>query len=140
QRREALAARKTRMSNLSHSATMAQRSLQAQGAAKARGPAVARAAKAAFGLALAIGCVLTEAPVARGQVPPPPGVTFKVRGANDRLEITVNGSKVVEFPFEVPRMMVNNPEIIRVSPISSKSIQLSALRAGVTQLNVWDSD
>src|SRR5437868_3632080 len=37
-------------------------------------------------------------------------------------------------------MMVNNPEIVRVSPISSRSIQLSALRAGVTQLNVWDSD
>jgi pilus assembly protein CpaC len=109
------------MSNLSHQAAF-------------------RAAKAAIAVALAVGCVVSDAAVARAQNLPPPSVTFKVRGANDRLEITVNGSKVVEFPFEVPRMMVNNPEIIRVSPISSKSIQLSALRAGVTQLNVWDSD
>src|SRR5262245_4482142 len=98
------------------------------------------AVNAAIAVALALGCVLSGAPVARGQQLPPPSVTFKVRGANDRLELAVNASKVVEFPFEVPRMMVNNPEIIRVSPISSKSIQLSALRAGVTQVNVWDSD
>src|SRR3954467_13967628 len=102
--------------------------------------ALGLAARVALPLAWALGCFLGSAPLARGQVPPPPGVTFKVRGSNDRLEITVNGSKVVEFPFEVPRMMVNNPEIIRVSPISSKSIQLSALRAGVTQLNVWDTE
>jgi pilus assembly protein CpaC len=71
---------------------------------------------------------------------PPAGVTFKVRGPNERMEMTVNASRVVEFGFEVPRMMVNNPEIIRVSPISSRSIQISAMRAGVTQLNVWDAD
>jgi pilus assembly protein CpaC len=71
---------------------------------------------------------------------PPAGVTFKVRGANERMEMTVNASRVVEFGFEVPRMMVNNPEIIRVSPISSRSIQISAMRPGVTQLNVWDAD
>jgi len=102
--------------------------------------AASKAASFAIAVALAIGCVLSGAPIARGQQLPPPSVTFKVRGANDRLELTVNASKVVEFPFEVPRMMVNNPEIIRVSPISSKSIQVSALRAGVTQLNVWDTD
>ena len=54
--------------------------------------------------------------------------------------MTVNTSRVVEFPFDVPRMLVNNPDLVRVVPISPKSIQLSALRAGVTQLNVWDAD
>src|SRR5947207_3310640 len=98
------------------------------------------AAKAAVATSAVIGCLVTSAPPALGQQAPPASVTFKVRGASDRLEMTVNGSRVVEFPFEVPRMMVNNPEIIRVSPISSRSIQISALRAGVTQLNVWDGD
>jgi pilus assembly protein CpaC len=54
--------------------------------------------------------------------------------------MTVNSSKVVEFPFDVPKMLVNNPDLVRVIPISPKSIQLSAVRAGVTQLNVWDAD
>ena len=101
--------------------------------------------KASLALAAAIGFALA------GSAPAPAqdfaasnlaasSITFKVRGPAERLEMTVNGSKVVEFPFDVPRMMVNNPEIVRVAPISSKSIQLSAMRAGVTQLNVWDAD
>jgi pilus assembly protein CpaC len=74
-----------------------------------------------------------------GQDLTPSGVKFQVRGPAERLEMTVNTSKVVEFPFDVPRMLVNNPEVVRVVPISSKSVQLSALKAGVTQLNVWDT-
>jgi pilus assembly protein CpaC len=70
----------------------------------------------------------------------PPTVKFQVRGPSERLEMTVNSSKVVEFPFDVPKMLVNNPDLVRVIPISPKSIQLSAVRAGVTQLNVWDAD
>jgi pilus assembly protein CpaC len=78
--------------------------------------------------------------VACGQDLAPGGnVKFQVRGPAERLEMTVNTSKVVEFPFDVPRMLVNNPEVVRVIPISSKSVQLSALKAGVTQLNVWDT-
>ena len=79
----------------------------------------ARIAKAAIALAAAAGCFLCVT-AARGQQAPPAGVTFKVRGANERLEMVVNGSRVVEFPYEVPRMMVNNPDVIRVSPISSR--------------------
>jgi len=54
--------------------------------------------------------------------------------------MTVNTSRVVDFPFAVPKLLVNNPDIVRVTPISDRSIQLSAVRAGVTQLNVWDGD
>jgi len=50
------------------------------------------------------------------------GVSFKVRGPSERLEMTVNGSRVVEFPFAVPRMLVNNPELVRVVPISDRSM------------------
>lgn len=97
--------------------------------------------KALLALAAAIGCVLTGAVSARGQeAAAPSSVTFKVQSASERLEMTVNASRVVEFRFAVPRMLVNNPELVRVTPISDRSIQLSALRAGVTQLNVWDGD
>lgn len=82
---------------------------------------------------------------ARGQdlAPPRPAtspVKFEVKGPSEMLEMTVNTSRVVEFPFDVPRMMVNNPELVGITPISPKSLQLSALRAGVTQLNVWNAD
>jgi pilus assembly protein CpaC len=96
--------------------------------------------KGVVALAAAIGLAIAAAPPLRAQQEQPGSVTFKVRGAAERLEMTVNKSRVVEFPFEVPRLMVNNPDLVRVSPISSKSIQLSALKSGVTQLNVWDTD
>ncbi len=96
--------------------------------------------KGRLALAAAIGLVLVSAGVLHAQELGTSNVTFKVRGAAERLEMTVNKSRVVEFPFEVPRMMVNNPDLVRVSPISSKSVQLSALKSGVTQLNVWDTD
>src|SRR6478609_8482843 len=84
--------------------------------------------RAVVAASAAVACLAALPPALAQQ--PPAGVTFKVRGANERMEMTVNASRVVEFGFEVPRMMVNNPEIIRVSPISSRSIQISAMRAG----------
>ena len=90
--------------------------------------------------AVAALCALAGAIPAWAQQPAAPGVSFQVRGAAERLEMTVNTSRVVEFAFDVPRMLVNNPELVRVVPISPKSIQLSAVKAGVTQLNVWDTD
>jgi pilus assembly protein CpaC len=96
--------------------------------------------KANLAVLAAIGFALASASTAFAQQPAPPGnVKFQVRGASERLEMTVNTSRVVEFPFDVPRMLVNNPELVRVVPISPKSIQLSAVKAGVTQLNVWDT-
>jgi pilus assembly protein CpaC len=99
--------------------------------------------KAAVALALALGAACVCAPPLAAQpepAPAPGGITFQVRGPAERLEMTVNTSRVVEFPFDVPRMLVNNPDLVRVIPISPRSIQLSAVRAGMTQLNVWDVD
>ena len=41
---------------------------------------------------------------------------------------------------EVPRAMVNNPDIVRVVPFSPNKVQLSATKPGVTQVNLWDED
>ena len=96
---------------------------------------------AKLALVAAISCALVcAAPAALRAQPAATGVKFQVKGPAERLEMTVNASRVVEFPFDVPRMLVNNPDLVRVVPISPKSIQLSAVRAGVTQLNVWDTD
>src|SRR5262245_510265 len=82
----------------------------------------------------ALACGLACPVQARAQDEPNgPAVKFQVKSTTERLEMTVNTSKVVEFPFDVPKMLVNNPDLVRVVPISPKSIQLSALRAGVTQ-------
>lgn len=91
------------------------------------------------GAVLTAGAILTPPDSARAQEPvAAPGVKFKVQGAAERLEITVNTSRILEFEFDVPKMLVNNPDLVRVIPISPRSVQLSAVKAGVTQVNVWD--
>lgn len=88
---------------------------------------------------LAAGAILIPPATLRAQEPvAAPGVKFKVQGAAERLEITVNTSRILEFEFDVPKMLVNNPDLVRVIPISPRSVQLSAVKAGVTQVNVWD--
>lgn len=99
-----------------------------------------RAAHALIACAvLAAGAILSLPESARAQEPvAAPGVKFKVQGAAERLEITVNTSRILEFDFDVPKMLVNNPDLVRVIPISPRSVQISAVKAGVTQVNVWD--
>lgn len=88
-----------------------------------------------LGIALASPAVLCAQPKEDA-----PGVKFKVLGQAERMTMIVNSSRIVEFPFEVPKMLVNNPDLVRIVPLSPKSIQVSALKQGTTQLNVWSSD
>lgn len=92
-------------------------------------------------LALCLGLVLASPAILCAQVNEnAPGVKFKVLGQAERMTMIVNTSRIVEFPFEVPKMLVNNPDLVRVVPLSPKSVQVSALKQGTTQLNVWSSD
>lgn len=95
-----------------------------------------------IGLALVLAAVPTLCPagraLAQNMIPSP--VKFDVTGPSERMTLTVNTSRIIEFPFEVPKMLVNNPEMVRVVPLSPKSVQVSAIKSGVTQLNVWNSD
>lgn len=68
------------------------------------------------------------------------GFAVKVTAAHERLELTVNTSRVLEFGFKVPKLFVNNPELVKATPLSPSQVQISAVKAGVTQVNVWDED
>jgi pilus assembly protein CpaC len=65
---------------------------------------------------------------------------FRVDESVERLEMIVRTSRILSMDFKVPRMLVNNTEIVKVTPLSPNQIQISALKPGVTQLNVWNED
>jgi pilus assembly protein CpaC len=67
-------------------------------------------------------------------------VEFAVTRTSQQLEMVVNTSRILTLDKEVPRAMVNNPDIVRVVPLSPNKVQLSAVKAGVTQVNLWDED
>jgi pilus assembly protein CpaC len=71
---------------------------------------------------------------------PQPGssVVHNVTQATERLEMTVNTSQILTLGARIPRIVVNNPELVTARPISENQIQIAARKSGVTQINLWD--
>jgi pilus assembly protein CpaC len=77
---------------------------------------------------------------ARAQDFQSPGLVRKISGLSDKLEITTNTSRILTLDKNIPRVQVNNPELLAVTPLSANQVQISAKKAGVTQVNLWDED
>jgi pilus assembly protein CpaC len=73
---------------------------------------------------------------------PSPLTSFvhKVHAANERIEMIVNTSRVLTLEQRMPRVEVNNPEIVEVHPLSPNEVQIFAKTAGVTQVNLLGED
>jgi len=69
-----------------------------------------------------------------------PQVVRNITQANERLELTVNTSRILTLDKRIPRMVVNNPELVTVTALSANQVQLAARKPGVTQVNLWDED
>lgn len=69
-----------------------------------------------------------------------PQVIRNITQETERLELTVNSSRVLTLDKRIPRMVVNNPELVTVTALSANEIQLAARKPGVTQVNLWDED
>ena len=66
---------------------------------------------------------------------------YKIRPGLQRVSMYVNSSKILTLEGkQIPRALVNNPELVNAIAISANQIQLSGLKAGVTQINLWDDD
>ena len=91
---------------------------------------------AASALAFALGGLGCELATAQG--PDSDSVVRKISGLSDKLELTTNSSRILTLDKNIPRVQVNNPELLAVTPLSATQVQISAKKAGVTQVNLWD--
>ena len=64
-------------------------------------------------------------------------LVHKVESAFDRLEMVVNSSRILTLDQQIPRAQVNNPEMMTLTPLSPNQVQISAKKAGVTEVNLW---
>src|SRR5215210_1426332 len=67
-------------------------------------------------------------------------VIRKISGTSEKLELTTNSSRILTLEKNIPRVQVNNPDLLAVTPLSATQVQISAKKAGVTQVNLWDSE
>src|SRR5215813_151230 len=75
---------------------------------------------------------------AQEQLQQPASVVRKISELSDKLELTTNTSRILTLDKNIPRVQVNNPELLAVTPLSANQVQISAKKAGVTQVNLWD--
>jgi pilus assembly protein CpaC len=98
----------------------------------------------AAALAAALSAGAQEPPPVRAPAPPrgpevirSPSILHRVVGPNDRLEMTVNSSRILTMDQKIPQVQVNNPEILELTPLSPTQVQVAAKKPGVTQINLW---
>jgi len=86
-----------------------------------------------------LGCALLQSTLGSTAVAQPQ-VIRNITQASERLELTVNTSRILTLEKRIPRMVVNNPELVTVTALSAYQVQLAARKPGVTQVNLWDED
>ncbi len=86
------------------------------------------ASSATVGLLAALTFSIWLPTCAVGQIAQSQPVTFNISGATQRLEMITTSSRILTLDHKIPRLLVNNPEVVRATPISPNQIQVSALR------------
>ena len=94
---------------------------------------------ARIGLSSALLLALFAPPVAIAQMAVQQPVNVNVSLTTQRIEMTVNTSRLLTLDQVIPRAQVNNPGILELTPLSTKQLQIYAKKTGVTQINLWDS-
>jgi len=75
-----------------------------------------------------------------GEQPQPPSINFNVQRASERLEMTVNTSRILTLDQKIWKAQVNNREILEQTPLSPTQISVFAKKPGVTQVYLFSED
>ncbi len=66
------------------------------------------------------------------------GSRVEVTPASDNIEIITASSRRLTFPYDIPEVMIENPEIITANAISPNEIIVRGLKPGITTLSVMN--
>ena len=86
--------------------------------------------------AAALAVIGQAAPVCGYQV----SQQFQVNESVDSLEIITGSSRRLKFGYNVPELMVENPDIIQATPVSPNEILIRGAKPGISTITVSDAD
>lgn len=66
------------------------------------------------------------------------GQRFQVDDNVDQLEIVAGTARRLKFRYEIPEIMVENPDVIQATPVSTNEILITGLKPGVSTFTVSD--
>lgn len=79
------------------------------------------------------------APLARSQEEATPTpVVQQITDANTKIEISVNGSRILAMDRPIPKAKVDNPELLDFTVLSEKQVLIHAKKTGMTTIDLWD--
>jgi pilus assembly protein CpaC len=58
----------------------------------------------------------------------------------EKMQMVVNTSKVLKAKTNIPRIHVDDPEVVTLTALSPTEVQISAKKPGVTRVQLWDSE
>ncbi len=67
-------------------------------------------------------------------------VQFQVNDSVENLEIIAGASRRLKFDYNVPELMVENPDIIQATPVAPNEILVSGQKPGISTITVSDPD
>ncbi|MGD0896994.1 MAG: pilus assembly protein N-terminal domain-containing protein [Thermoguttaceae bacterium] len=79
-------------------------------------------------------------PVAAAAVAGDMPLIRQIQAAHERLEMTVNSSRILMLDQKMPQAQVDNPDLLDLVPLSPNQVQISAKKGGVTQVRLWGAD
>lgn len=59
---------------------------------------------------------------------------------SESLEMTVNTSRILSIGKPVPRVQVNDPEVVEITALSENQVKVMAKKPGTTPVNLFDKD
>ena len=68
------------------------------------------------------------------------GKRFQVDDSVDQLELIAGAARRLKFKYDVPEMVVENPEILQAIPVSPNEVLITGLKPGISTLTVSDAD
>ena len=68
------------------------------------------------------------------------GPRFEVNESVESLDIIAGSARRLKFAYQVPELMVENPEVIQASPVSPNEILVTGLKPGVSSITISDPD
>jgi len=68
------------------------------------------------------------------------GPRFEVNESVESLDVISGSARRLKFAYQVPELMVENPEVIQASPVSPNEILITGLKPGVSSITISDPD
>ena len=68
------------------------------------------------------------------------GQRFQVDDSVDQLALIAGAARRLKFKYDIPELVVENPDILQATPVSPNEILITGLKPGVSTLTVSDAD